>query len=288
MQNLKENCRRAFGSGYQYSGVEWARIKDSSWFARVVAKLRVDPCLDNSEVEINEAPFNLKQARLLHTAVLIGDLHMVQKILDTCSEPNEAHIDSCISERCERWAKWARYSALDLAIVVGESNIVDALLQKNAKVNTNIRGSLHLAVLYRHIEKLEKTSKIIQSLVHHCINMKAKDTCGYSTFYIAAVALGRRDTVLQLLEWQDKILLNEGCGKGRPPIQIAYEEGFNDIEIALMRCNDVKWFIDSTIREQQGYVDISNVILVGVAFIANATYICLMVAIAIELHIISW
>jgi hypothetical protein len=152
VQNLKKNCRRAFGG--RYFGAEWAAaIDDSPWFARFLAKIRDDPLLGNSRVEFTDWKMLMgsyqwiwahlsvfedfekignMRARLLHLVVWMGDLEMVQKILETHLSPNKLYIDSLVCVLCNK--EFIQYSALDLAIVVGESKMVDALLEKDAKV----------------------------------------------------------------------------------------------------------------------------------------------------------
>lgn len=86
VHNLKENWKRAF-SGNKELTIPGNEFKTNPWFARVVSQLRVDPCLDNfDELEIVESLLSGLKSKIRMTslgiAILMGDLKMIQKILE--------------------------------------------------------------------------------------------------------------------------------------------------------------------------------------------------------------
>lgn len=226
VSNLKKNWKRASTASLDM-GVFLDEFDTNPWFSGVVGQLRVDSCLDSKKLKIDVHGEPKGRMESLDLAILMGDLKMVQDILQRGSFSDEVV--------CGNDCREGYYTPLHLAVASGEYLIVDELLKKGADVNSTLRrcGSpLDLACTLEDMTMLQQ--------------LVAKDVHWKDPLHVA-VQFGNIDFIKKL----PSLNVNVQDRRGRTPLHYLPLRPSRDFQVAR-----VIEYLDAEAREKDETLDV--------------------------------
>lgn len=217
--------------------------------------------------------FDSRKITTLHHAAKKGALNVVTYLLSHNADVNSQDYRgrSVLCSSLEHSAKLTGYP-VSHPYRTAPIEVSQKLLTSGANVHFIGEGgnnALHFAVRAYDL-KCSGTIDIIKHLRGAEVDINAKNTEGYSPFF-AAVAEGHTEVVQELLKSKAEIRLMDEC-HGETAIQVADDNGHEQIKRALLECEDVSRYVGDLYRDRQVYVDAANAILVGAALIASVTF----------------
>jgi ankyrin repeat protein len=180
---------------------------------------------DQNEVDINEQ--NEMEAALsaLHYAALLGDVEIVQALLNRGGNPN-------IETKDKKVPAQDKITPLHLAVQSGNATIVQSLLDKGAKVNA--KDGVDRTALEIAFSQNPLPAKIIQLLVSKLSKdeINEKDIYGNPFLYRALAA--RNKEIANIFLGRPDIDVNISNRSHTTPLHLALESGYVDIVQSLL------------------------------------------------------